>query len=148
MNIPGFRRGSHVSPAAAWRTLLLAAAVAGLALVTAGCDSGTSAGHGFLITNNPDDFYFQVNGLANFTRTYDYDWANTDTLATVSQACSIDEGNGVISIHDATGTLVYEKNLREHGTFTTFAGPNGTWKITLTLQRVSGDLRLRILKSA
>lgn len=125
------------------RHLLPLLALAGLLAAPLGCGDNATIGKDLQVTNVQDSFQFQVTDMKTYSKTMEYAWVNSKTAATVNQACSISEGTATLSIHDATGTTVYARNLKENGTFTTSAGTAGDWKIILSLSKVSGTLNFR-----
>jgi len=90
---------------------------------------GSGTGSDPAITNNTDDFQFQLNNTTNFSTNGGYTWRNTGTAARVTQSSSISSGSGTLVIRDSGGRIVYSKNLSEGGTVTTEAGPTGEWRI-------------------
>ncbi len=98
------------------------------------------------IINNTDSFEFQVTGVDNFTQTRTYTWKNTGTQANINQASNITLGSATLEIEDANGEVIYQKDLKEVGSFISVFGFSGNWKITVTLSKLSGDINFRVEK--
>jgi hypothetical protein len=127
---------------------LLAAAV--IALGVSGCAATHETGHGardLTITNQPDMFELHWGSLRTFSNRISYKWTNTGTKARVRQASSVVDGDARIEVRDPRGTVVHSKNLREQGSFITFAGTPGTWKITVIMDNATGSLTFEVRKN-
>ncbi len=98
------------------------------------------------IINNTDSFEFQATGVDNVSQTLTYTWENTGTQANINQASNITSGSATLKIEDANGDVVYQKDLKENGSFTSVFGFSGDWKITVTLSKMSGDINFRVEK--
>lgn len=98
------------------------------------------------IINQADAFEFQATAVENVSQSLSYDWNNTGTMANVNQSSSISSGTATITIQDATGQILYGRDLKENGTFQTNAGTSGSWKITVTLSKINGTLNFRAEK--
>ena len=98
------------------------------------------------ITNNTDSFEFQTTGVNNVTQTLTYTWKNTGTQANINQASIITSGSTTLKIEDTNGEIVYQKDLKDNGSFTSVFGFSGDWKITVTLSKMSGDINFRVEK--
>ena len=96
------------------------------------------------VSNNTDNFQFQVSTLNNVKQTFTYQWTNTGTTANVNKSCSISGGSASLTIEDAAGTQVFSGDLAVNGTVTTTAGTAGTWTITVEMKGVSGALNFRV----
>ena len=108
---------------------------------------GSGTGTDPAITNNTDDFQFQLNNTSNFSTNGGYTWRNTGTSARVTQSSSISSGAGTLVIRDSGGRIVYSKNLSEGGTVTTEAGPTGEWRIEVAPAGVTGSINFRVQKN-
>ena len=108
---------------------------------------GSGTGSDPAITNNTDDFHFQLNNTTNFSTNGGYTWRNTGTAARVTQSSSISSGSGTLVIRDSGGRIVYSKNLSEGGTVTTEAGPTGEWRIEVAPAGVTGSINFRVQKN-
>ncbi len=98
------------------------------------------------ITNNPDNFQFQITAAKNVTTTVDYTWQNSGASASINQACSIQKGSATVTLFGANGTQMYTKGLDTNGTFSSTAGASGLWTIRVILTGISGSLNFRVQK--
>ena len=98
------------------------------------------------VNNATDNFQFQTTGITNVTQTLEHVWTNTGTSANVNQACSITAGTATLRIFDEPGNLVYDRDLRDNGTFVTAFGPAGNWRIRVILSNTDGTLNFRVQK--
>ena len=97
------------------------------------------------IINNTDSFEFKVTGVDNVTQTLTYTWKNTGTQANINQSSTITSGSASLKI-EANGDVVYQKDLKDNGSFTSVFGFSGDWKIIVTLSKMSGDINFRVEK--
>ena len=100
------------------------------------------------ITNQTDDFQFNLPGVTGYSTNGGYTWKNTGTTARVTQSSSISGGSGTLQIRDSGGRIVYSKNLSEGGTVTTEAGPTGDWRIDVAPSGASGTINFRVQKAS
>ena len=98
------------------------------------------------IINNTDSFEFQATGVDNVTQTITYTWKNTGTQDNINQASNITSGSATLKIEDVNGEVIYQKDLKEVGSFISVFGFSGDWKITVTLSKMSGDINFRVEK--
>ena len=99
------------------------------------------------ITNNTDDFSFNLPNVTNYSTNGGYTWRNTGTTAKVTQSSSISAGSGTLTIRDAGGRIVYSKGLNEGGTVTTEAGPAGDWRIEMAPSSITGTIKFQVQKN-
>jgi hypothetical protein len=99
------------------------------------------------ITNNTDDFQFNLPNVSNYSTNGGYTWKNTGTTARVTQSSSISSGSGTLTVRDAGGRIVYSKAFSEGGTVTTEAGPAGDWRIEMAPSGVTGTISFRVQKN-
>jgi hypothetical protein len=121
-----------------------------MALGASGCAVTKDAARGardLTITNQPDVFELHWGSLRNYSNRVTYKWTNTGTKARVRQASSVQDGVAMIEIKDPTGLVVHSKNLREQGSFVSFEGAPGTWKITVIMEEATGSLTFEVRKS-
>lgn len=123
-------------------------ALALLPLATGCGKNNMSAGKGWQISNETDDFQLLAEGMQNYSTIENYFWTNTGTVASIRQACYIPEGIGTIRITDGSGALVYSRNLVDTGTFTSMTGAAGSWTIHIELTDLDGTLDLRVQKKS
>ena len=97
------------------------------------------------IVNNTDSFEFKATGVNNVSQTLTYIWKNTGTQANINQSSTITSGSASLKI-EANGDVVYQKDLKENGSFSSVFGFSGDWKITVTLSKMSGDINFRVEK--
>lgn len=121
---------------------------AALGLALAGCGSSNPIGPSNQpeIGNSPDSFQFQASNLTQTTQTLSYGWTHTGTIANVNQSGSVRSGDARLVVRDNAGTQVYERDLKDTGTFQTAPGTPGTWRIEVRLQGVTGTLNFRVQK--
>lgn len=126
---------------------IVASAMLMTSLGLLGCsDNPVSPGKDLQVANVADNFQFQVTALQNYTKTYQYAWTNTGTVATVNQASSLTGGSAVLVVRDNAGTQVYSRSQAENGTFDTAAGVTGSWTITLVTNKATGTINFRVQK--
>ena len=99
------------------------------------------------ITNNTDDFQFNLPNVTNYSTNGGYPWQNTGTTARVTQSSSIASGNGTLIVRDPGGRIVFQRSFTEGGTFTTEAGPTGGWRIEMVPVNVNGTISFRVQKA-
>ena len=134
-------------PYAPTRLARALAALAVAALLQAGCAGTHNVARDLTVTNQPDSFEMHVGELVNFTHRFTYDWPTTGTKATVRQASNFTNGVALLEIKAPTGLVVHSKNLREVGSFITFEGKPGVWKIKVTLEEATGNLTFLVQKN-
>lgn len=98
------------------------------------------------ITNATDNFQFQASNLVRVTQTLTYTWTNTGTQANVDQSGAITDGTATLIVRDAGGTQVYNRSLRDTGSFTSTSGTSGNWQIEVRLTDVTGTVNFRVQK--
>lgn len=129
----------------------VASAVVVLAALLSGCgdDAQPPVAPGIQpeIVNSVDNFQFQVTAVENYSGTLTYYWSNTGPAATVNQSCAVGGGTVALALIDKAGQTVYNGDLTQNGTFPSSAGTSGTWRVRVTMSRVSGDLNFRVDKA-
>jgi hypothetical protein len=121
-----------------------------IALSASGCAVTNEAAHGardLTITNQPDLFELHWGSLKSYSNRITYKWTNTGTKARVRQASSVVDGVALIEVRDPNGLVVHSKNLREQGSFITFQGAPGTWRITVIMEEATGSLTFEVGKN-
>ena len=98
------------------------------------------------IINSVDNFQFQITPVDNYTGPLTYMWANTGPAADVNQSCAVGNGTVTLTLIDGTGQQVYTRDLAQGGSYASSTGTSGTWRIRVTMTRVSGDLNFRVDK--
>lgn len=98
------------------------------------------------ISNQTDDFQFNLPNVTNYSTNGGYTWRNTGTRARVTQGSSISSGSGTLIVRDAGGRIVYQQNLGGGGSTTTETGPTGDWRIEVAPLNVSGTINFRVQK--
>lgn len=98
------------------------------------------------ISNETDTFEFQATDVKNVTQTVEYDWENTGTLANINLSSSIAAGTASLTVKDSGNNIVYQKDLKENGSFVSNAGIAGNWRIILNLSEFDGTLNFRLEK--
>ena len=99
------------------------------------------------VTNATDNFQFQVSKLDNVTQTLTYYWTITGDSATVNQSSSLSDGSATLTIKGPTGTLLYQADLKNNGTFGTQKDTAGTWEIQVVMKKADGTLNFRVQKA-
>ena len=128
-----------------FRRLLAVIAALTSALATTSC-SDPLAPFEPEITNAADNFQLQATGVSTVNVTRVYSWPNTATRATVNHSTTTTAGTSWLTIRDASGTIVYDKQLVPSLNEPTAAGTAGTWTIQLKMTRYSGTLNFRVQK--
>jgi hypothetical protein len=98
------------------------------------------------ITSAPDNFQLQATGVNAVTSTLNYSWSNSGTRATVNHSTTTSADVAHITIRDAAGAVVYDKDLVPSLNEPTAAGTAGNWTIKLQLTNYSGTLNFRAQK--
>ncbi len=98
------------------------------------------------ITNAADNFQLQATGLTSVTSTLTYTWANSGTRATVNHSTTTTAGTAHLTIRDAGGAVVYDKDLVPSLNEPTVAGTPGNWNIRLQVTNYSGTINFRVQK--
>ncbi len=122
---------------------------AGSMMLMASCSkssNGSLASFQPQINNAPDNFQLQATGVSNVTNTFDYNWTNSGTMATIDKSGVVTAGSAHVLIYDKNGTNVYASSLAVTGSDSTIAGISGTWRIRLVLSGYSGTLNFRVQK--
>jgi hypothetical protein len=123
------------------KRLARAAALTALLLPALACGDSPTAPPGIQpqITNNTDDFAYQISDLSTVTGTWDYTWQNTGTLAKISHASDAGAGGtATVTVLDADGTQVYSGALATSGEpLSSPAGVAGAWTIRVTFSSYS-----------
>lgn len=120
-----------------------------VAFAAFGCsdDTPTSPGSQPRIVNNTDTFEFQVTSMQNYSSTWRYDWTTTGTVVNVDQSSAVSGGSVTLRLLDASGTLVYSRDLAQDGSYTTDAGATGKWRVEIALSECTGTLNFRLEKN-
>lgn len=125
--------------------LLVATLALGSALGTTSC-SDPLAPFEPEVTNASDNFQLQATNVSDVSTSRAYLWTNTGTRATVNHSTTTAAGTASLTIRDAAGTIVYDKQLVPSLNEPTAVGVAGTWTIQLRLTDYSGTLNYRVQK--
>lgn len=109
--------------------------------------SGSGLGGDPAITNNTDDFRWELSGASNFSTNGGYTWRNTGTQARITVNNNISSGSGTITVRDSGGRIVFSGSYSNNGTFTSETGPTGNWRVDLVPVGVSGSLSFRVQRN-
>jgi len=109
--------------------------------------SGSGLGSDPAITNNTDDFQWELSGASNFSTNGGYTWRNTGTQARVTINNNLSAGGGTITVRDAGGRVVFTGSYGNNGTFNSETGPTGDWRVELAPSGASGSINLRVQKN-
>jgi len=97
-------------------------------------------------TSATDQFQFQLTALDKVTDSRTYDWENTGTQATIDISQEITSGSAILTIRDASGTVVHTSDIADDNDTTTSVGVAGTWQIDIVLTDTSGTFNVIIQK--
>lgn len=125
--------------------LLVATVALGGALGTTSC-SDPLAPFQPEVTNASDNFQLQATNLSDVNVSRAFFWTNTGTRATVNHSTTTSAGTASLTIWDAAGTVVYDKQLVPSLNEPTAVGVAGTWTIQLRLTDYSGTVNYRVQK--
>lgn len=120
-------------------------AVAILAFVV-GCGDDPLAPFEPEVSNATDSFQLQATGVTGVTRTLEYTWTNTGTLANVNHSTTATRGTGRLIIRAPNGTQVYSRDLVPSLNEQTTAAVAGAWTLRVVLTGFSGTLNFRVQK--
>lgn len=98
------------------------------------------------VGNATDNFQLQATNVSDISATRGYSWSNTGTRATINHSTTTSGGTAWLTIRDAAGTTVYDKQLVPSLNEPTAPGVAGTWTIQLRLAGYSGTLNFRAQK--
>lgn len=98
------------------------------------------------VANASDNFQLQATNVSDVSIVRAFTWSNTGTRATVNHSTTTAAGTASLTIRDAAGTIVYDKQLVPSLNEPTAAGVAGTWTIQLRLTNYSGTLNYRVQK--
>ena len=131
------------------RVVFLIITIMGMGVIFSGCGDSTNSLAAFQpeIINNVDDFSFQITDADNVTTTVTYSLQNTGTQVSIDQSPGTTAGSASISILDANGTEVYQKDLSTNGNFQSSNGTAGTWSIVVDFQNYIGTMNFRVQKT-
>ena len=129
--------------------LILASVTLG-SLLAVGCAKDVT----FLTGNNdlrivsvPDTFKVDAKDLDNVYDQIDTTWVNTGPQAHVNHRSFVPHGQSEITIRDATGTVVYRRELLFEIEAVTDSGVAGAWHVTVDLFGTTGRLGLTLTKN-
>ncbi len=120
--------------------------IAASLLLVAGCTSANLLGpaNDLQLVNESGTFEWQASTLEEVSQELRYTWTNPGTMANVNQSSSLASGSASLTVTDAAGTRVFFGSLGQNGTFSTSVGATGPWTVTVTLDKVTGDLNFRL----
>lgn len=122
----------------------LTALIAAFAL--AGCANELGPENEREIVNSTDRFSYSVLNLEEVTDSERFQWENTGTRAKIDIVQGVTEGDVLLTIQDAAGTLMYRDNIAEDNDTVTEAGVPGTWIIEVSYQDTSGAFNFTVAK--
>ena len=123
------------------RSLLVA-----LTMLVGGCASTSDVSRDLAVTNDPDHFQIRIGAVENFTHMLEYTWTSTGSVATVIQAGELRNGDAHFEIRDPAGLVIHSKSLRGPGTFITYAGRPGPWRLRVDLVKATGTVDVTVRK--
>ena len=113
------------------------AVLAAVALL-AGCANELGPENEREIVNSTDRFSYSVLNLDEVTDSERFQWENTGTRAKIDIVQGVTEGDVLLTIQDAAGTLMYRDDIADDNDTVTEAGEPGTWIIEVSYQDHSG----------
>ncbi len=121
---------------------------AGLVTVALACEGANMIGpeNQLEVSNNLDNFEFQVTDLDNVAQTLSYVWQTTGTKATVDISQSISSGSAILTVTDSDGTVVYQEDLRDDNDTDTDVGVAGGWGVEVRFENTTGTVNFRLLR--
>jgi hypothetical protein len=129
---------SHILP----KSLVLAAA---LAVVGCGGDPLGPSGQ-LQVDKAVDTFLITALTLEDANETLSYRWDNTGTQATVVITDGISSGSAILTIEDASGTVVHQDDIADDNDTDTAVGVAGSWRIQIDIQNVTGNFTVSVWK--
>ena len=131
------------------RITILAALIAGSVLAV-GCAEDVQ----FLTSKNdvrivsvPDTFKVDAKDLENVYDTIDTTWVITGPQAHVNHRSFVPHGQTEVTIRDATGTVVYHRELLFEIESVTDSGVAGAWQVTVNMYGTTGRVGLTLTKN-
>jgi hypothetical protein len=125
----------------AHRLAMLAAVV-----LLAGCANELGPENEREIVNSTDRFSYSVFNLDEVTDSERFQWENTGTRAKIDIVQGVTEGDVLLTIQDAEGTLMYRDDIADDNDTVTEAGVPGTWIIEVSYQDTSGAFNFTVSK--
>jgi hypothetical protein len=130
------------------RRVLFVAFVAG-SIWALGCASDVqflSAKNDVRIVSVPDSLTIDAKELDNVYDTIDTTWVITGPQAHVNHRSFVPHGQSEVTIRDATGKVVYHRDLLFEIEAVTDSGVAGTWEVTINLYGTIGRVGLTLTK--
>ena len=121
------------------------AMLAAVALL-AGCANELGPENEREIVNSTDRFSYSVFNLDEVTDSERFQWENTGTRAKIDIVQGVTEGDVLLTIQDAEGTLMYRDDIADDNDTVTEAGVPGTWIIEVSYQDTSGAFNFTVSK--
>ena len=121
------------------------AMLAAVALL-AGCANELGPENEREIVNSTDRFSYSVFNLDEVTDSERFQWENTGTRAKIDIVQGVTEGDVLLTIQDAAGTLMYRDDIADDTDTVTEAGVPGTWIIEVSYQDTSGAFNFTVSK--
>ena len=121
------------------------AMLAAVALL-AGCANELGPENEREIVNSTDRFSYSVFNLDEVTDSERFQWENTGTRAKIDIVQGVTEGDVLLTIQDAAGTLMYRDDIADDNDTVTEAGEPGTWIIEVSYQDTSGAFNFTVSK--
>ena len=116
-----------------------------LALV-AGCATEVGPENEREVVNVPDQFSYSITNLEEITDSERFEWENTGTRAAIEILRGITNGNALLSIQDAAGTVLYRDDIADGNDTVTEAGVAGTWIVEVSFDGTSGAFNFTVAK--
>jgi len=98
------------------------------------------------IVSVPDTFKVDAKDLENVYDTIDTTWVVTGPQAHVSHRSFVPHGQSEVTIRDATGTIVYHRELLFEIESVTDTGVAGAWEVSINLYGTTGRVGLTLTK--
>ena len=99
------------------------------------------------VVSVPDSFVVDAKNLENVYDQIDTTWVITGPQAHVNHRSFVPHGQSEVTIRDATGTVVYHRELLFEIEAVTDSGVAGTWQVTIDLFGTTGRVGLTLTKN-
>ena len=126
------------------KVLVLAAVLA-----VSGCGDDPLGPSGQLqVEKTVDIFLINAMTLEDANETLSYQWDNTGTQATVLVTDGISSGSAILTIEDASGTVLHQDDIADDNDTDTAVGVSGSWRIQIDIQNVTGSFSVSVMKKS
>ena len=124
-----------------------AVVLAFVAFGTAACSEGPAATSSQTrITNATDLFQFSILSMTGRDSGRSYTWQNNGARALIDVTPAITSGDALLTVRDASGTVLYQENVRDDIDLLTDPGTPGAWSIELSFDQTYGSFAFTITR--